>query len=184
MEHQLTHEGKTIHYRVNRSDRAKRMRIAVYCGGAVLVTAPHTLDESKIHIFVKLKVEWLLQKIGLLSEIKNPDLRKTSRMHYLSNKKQALHLVREKVMFWNEKYGFSYIEIKIKDHKTKWGSCSGKRNLNFNYKIVFLPEALQDYIIVHELCHLQEMNHSDAFWQLIEKTLPDYKKRKKQFFEI
>jgi predicted metal-dependent hydrolase len=184
MQKKIVYQGQAVYYNIRRSERAKRLRIAVYCGGAVTVTAPYTLDESKIQAFVRLKVEWLVQKVGLLGDIKNPDLRETSRLHYLSHKKAALHLVRDKIAFWNERYGFSYNEIKIKNHKTKWGSCSVKGNLNFNYKIVFLPEDLQDYIIVHELCHLNEMNHSEAFWQLIEKSLPNYKQVKKKFLDL
>jgi predicted metal-dependent hydrolase len=76
---------------------------------------------------------------------------------------------------FNKKYGLKYNTITIKDHKTKWGSCSKKGNLNFNYRIVFLPRRLAEYIVVHELCHLKELSHSRQYWRLVEKTLPNYK---------
>lgn len=99
-----------------------------------------------------------------------------ARRHYLAHKEAARELVHAKLQHWNQYYGYVYGRVSIKMVKTRWGSCSSNRNLNFNYKIMFLPEHLQDYIIVHELCHLEQMNHSPAFWALVAKTIPDYKK--------
>ena len=70
--------------------------------------------------------------------------------------------------------------VRIKNVKTIWGSCSSKNNLNFNFKLFFLPEALIDYVFVHELAHLKHMNHSKAFWSEVEKQIPDYKKRREE----
>ena len=70
--------------------------------------------------------------------------------------------------------------VRIKNVKTIWGSCSSKKNLNFNLKLFFLPEALIDYVFVHELAHLKHMNHSKAFWSEVEKQIPDYKKRREE----
>lgn len=70
--------------------------------------------------------------------------------------------------------------VRIKNVKTIWGSCSSKKNLNFNFKLFFLPEALIDYVFVHELAHLKHMNHSEAFWSEVEKQIPDYKKRREE----
>lgn len=68
--------------------------------------------------------------------------------------------------------------IRIKDVKSRWGSCSSKRNLNFNWRLVMAPMEVLDYVVVHELCHLKEMNHSKNFWRLVEEIQPDYKKHK------
>ena len=70
--------------------------------------------------------------------------------------------------------------VRIKNVKTIWGSCSSKKNLKFNFKLFFLPEALIDYVFVHELAHLKHMNHSKAFWSEVEKQIPDYKKRREE----
>ena len=70
--------------------------------------------------------------------------------------------------------------VRIKNVKTIWGSCSSKKNLNFNFKLFFLPEALIDYVFVHELAHLKHMNHSKAFWSEVEKQIPDYKQRREE----
>ena len=93
---------------------------------------------------------------------------------YLENKDQVMALVLEKLEYYNTFYNFKYNRVSIKNQKTKWGSCSSLGNLNFNYKLLHLPQRLFDYVIVHELCHLGQMNHSKDFWQLVEKTFPDY----------
>ncbi len=86
-----------------------------------------------------------------------------SQKHYLLYKEEAREVILRRVVFFTAKYNFQYKRLAIKNTKTRWGSCSTKRNLNFNYKILFLENNLRDYIIVHELCHLQEMNHSKNF---------------------
>lgn len=88
---------------------------------------------------------------------------------------QALDLINSRLEYFNQFYGFKYNKVSVRNQRTRWGSCSNKGNLSFNIKILFLPEKMRDYIIVHELCHLKEFNHSKNFWSLIEKTIPDYK---------
>jgi len=83
-------------------------------------------------------------------------------------------LIAERIFFFNQKYYFKYNNINIKNQKTRWGSCSKRGNLNFNYKLLFLPKEVRDYVIVHELCHLREFNHSKSFWNLVRVTIPDY----------
>lgn len=82
--------------------------------------------------------------------------------------------------FIAEEYGFVLNRVSIRAQQTKWGSCSSKKNINLNYKLVSLPERLIDYLIIHELCHLKEMNHSSKYWAEVEKILPDYKKLEKE----
>jgi len=99
---------------------------------------------------------------------------KFSRRHYLKHKEEARELILKRVEYFSSMYGFKYNRVSIKNQKTRWGSCSRKGNLNFNYKISFLHPAMRDYIIVHELCHLKELNHSRKFWALVEDIIPDY----------
>jgi len=89
-------------------------------------------------------------------------------------REQARCLVENRISYFNRFYNFEINRIAIKNTKTRWGSCSSKRNLNFNYKIIYLKSALADYLLVHELCHLGELNHSKKFWALVSKTIPDY----------
>lgn len=94
--------------------------------------------------------------------------------HYEEHKERARALVHEKLAHWNWYYNCTYNRVAIKNLRSRWGSCSSKGNLNFNYRIVFLPEALFDYIVVHELCHLIEFNHSITFWEHVARTIPDH----------
>lgn len=95
-------------------------------------------------------------------------------------KEHARLLVYKRIEYFNAFYRFHFHRVAIRNQKSRWGSCSRQGNLNFNYKVVFLPEHLVDYIVVHELCHLKEMNHSPRFWNLVAQTIPDHKVRRKQ----
>ncbi len=171
---------KDISYIIKNSKRAKRLRLAVYCDGSVVITSPLGTHKSVIEKFVADKKQWVLDKIHFFMSVDSKAIRTFSYEDYLEHKDQALALAHERVSFFNEVYGFSFNQIFIKNQKTRWGSCSGKQNLNLNYKIVFLPEKHRDYIIVHEMCHLQEFNHSRKYWALVEKALPDYLEIKKE----
>jgi hypothetical protein len=91
------------------------------------------------------------------------------------NREIARILVENRLSYFNKLYNFEINRIAIKNTKSRWGSCSKKKNLNFNYRIIFLEPKFADYLVVHELCHLGEFNHSKKFWNLVEKTIPDYK---------
>jgi predicted metal-dependent hydrolase len=91
---------------------------------------------------------------------------------------KAEELIKKRVAEYSELIGVNYNNIRIKDTKTRWGSCSSKSNLNFNYRIIMAPERVMDYIIVHELCHLKHMNHSKEFWNAVANYMPDYEKHK------
>ena len=78
------------------------------------------------------------------------------------------------------RYGFNVGKVIIRGQKTRWGSCSARRNLSFNYKLMKYREEVIDYVIIHEMCHLKEMNHSKKFWTLVENLCPDFKSLKKE----
>lgn len=97
--------------------------------------------------------------------------------HYLDNKEAARKLVLARLHYFNQHYGFTWNRVAIRNQRRCWGSCSALGNLNFSYKLLLLPQHLTDYIIVHELCHLKELNHGQEFWGLVEEIMPDYKER-------
>ena len=75
--------------------------------------------------------------------------------------------------------GVTYGRITVRNQRTRWGSCSSKGNLNFNCLLMLAPPGILDYVVVHELCHRKEMNHSPKFWAEVAKVMPDYKERQK-----
>src|SRR3989344_7236077 len=101
--------------------------------------------------------------------------RRRATRHYSKNKETARMVISGKIKKYNEIYQYRLARISIRNQKTRWGSCSKSGNLNFNYKILFLEEQLADYIVVHELCHLQELNHSKRFWNLVAQVFPNHR---------
>lgn len=169
-----------IHYKLKRSYRARRVRLSVYCDGSVVVTSPFGVGQSVIEKFISEKANWIWNKLQFFQSADSRPVPRLTKVDYLKHKDSALALVKERIEIYRSLYDFSFNRISIKNQKTRWGSCSSKKNLSFNYKIVFLSEKLQDYLIVHELCHLQEMNHSRRFWALVAKAFPDYAVMKKE----
>jgi len=180
MEKQITLQNKKVSYTLKKSRRARRLRLAVYCDGSVVATMPHYFQESMVEKFIQDKTKWLLAKINFFRRFKGQPIAHHGKRDYLKHKDRALALAKEKVAHFNEFFGFKFNKINIKNQKTRWGSCSKSGNLNFNYKILFLPEKQRDYIIVHELCHLKELNHSGLFWRLVAETFPQWAAAKKE----
>lgn len=111
-------------------------------------------------------------------------VRKVNQKDYLINKSPAYELAIKRLEYFNQFYGFTYRRVTIKNTVSRWGSCSKQGNLNFNYRIATLPSDISDYIIVHELCHLGEFNHSKNFWNLVEKTIPNYQELRNRLKKI
>lgn len=103
-----------------------------------------------------------------------------SSAQYKRYKEDARAMVHARLQHFNTLYGHTYDRVAIRDTRSRWGSCSKKGNLNFSYKLALLPQDMADYVIVHELCHLAEFNHSPKFWALVARALPEYKKRKSE----
>ncbi len=170
-----THQDRSISYTIRKHKRARRVKLAIFHDGSVVVTMPHRMPRYIAEKFVKEKYEWIAEKLDLFKKMALPNTRKLTRKDYEENKDKALELAKARLEFFNAEYGYTYHRVSIRDQKTRWGSCSKKKNLNFNYRIIFLPEHMRDYIIVHELCHLKELNHSGKFWNLVAQTFPGYK---------
>ncbi len=110
--------------------------------------------------------------------------RKKPSAKYLKHRESAREFIHARLAYWNSFYNFEYKDVRIKNTKSRWGSCSKQGNLNFNYKLVLLPERLADYVIVHELCHLAEFNHGQKFWKLIERAMPDWRERRTELKKV
>ncbi len=176
--------NKVISYILRVSKRAKRIGLAVYRGGDFVVTVPQSTNKSFNEKVLLKKARWIIEKIEYFRNIAPISFTKVSRLHYETHRKKSLEFTKERVIHWNQFYGFDYKKISVKNQKTRWGSCSKKGNLSFNYKIAFLPTIFADYIIVHELCHLRAFNHSQNFWSLVMQTTPQHKEIRKELKQI
>ncbi len=158
------------------SSRAKNIGIKIKDNQVILVIPKAKFFQSQNKLtqqaenFLKAKEKWVLSKLNQKKK-QNPIFTDYSKETFLKYKQQAEKLVQEKVKYWAEKMWLTYNKITIKNLKSKWWSCSIKNNLNFNYKIIFLSEKDQNYLVVHELSHLVYMNHQKEFWDLVCKTL-------------
>lgn len=179
--------NKKIAYTLKRNRRARNLRLSICQGGRLKVSAPWVFPEFAIKNFIRKKSDWILEKMKEMEKYPAPSsLRSQNELEYRKLKRRAFLIAYERLKHFNVHYGFSYRKITIRDQKTRWGSCSARGTLSYNYKIAILPEKLSDYIIVHELCHIGEFNHSERFWKLVEKTIPDFREirrelRKKYF---
>ncbi len=184
--------NQTIEYTLKISARARTVRVTVGLGGEVSLTVPERLcgrmGEAFATQMLQSRAGWILAKIEHFKVLQNKVdsgqvvvgrlqkklSKKNERAKYLAHKEAARKLAHERVEYFNTFYKFRVGRISIKNTSSRWGSCSRKGNLNFNYKIAQLPPRHADYIVVHELCHLGQFNHSKKFWSLVEKTIPDY----------
>ena len=172
-------------YQVIRSAR-KTMTLEVRRDGNVIVRAPLRTGLPRIKRFVNQKQDWVLGCLERTKEYReqkplSADLSESKRNVYIRKAKET---ITKRVSYFARLMGVSYRNITIREQKTRWGSCSSKGNLNFNWKLVLMPEEVLDYVVVHELAHRKEMNHSERFWNHVEKVLPDYQARRKLLREL
>ena len=150
------------------------MRLSIYPDGAFIVTAPKWYPVYVINKFIQEKSDWLFEKLKNIDFAELAEKKQADKKSYTAGKEYARAVITSRVEFFNRYYNFSYKRIAIKNQKSCWGSCSARNNLNFSYKVAGLPEELRDYVVVHELCHLQELNHGQKFWALVKMAVPNY----------
>jgi len=168
-------------YEIIKKPRVKNLNISIRKNGEVRVIIPksrfYNVNQKQIEKILKDRFDFIttaLERYEKLA-IKYPDLFDFSQGHYQQHRKIAQESIKSKVDYYCRQYNFKYNRISIRNQSTRWGSCSSKGNLNFSYRLIFLLPEEQDYIVVHELCHLKEQNHSKNFWSLVREILPNYK---------
>lgn len=160
-------------YRVIRSNR-KTMQLSIDPFGQLTVRCPRTTTDTAIAQFVSNHADWIAKHMP------PPDRRivplTQEEVYALADR--AVAEIPPRVRHFATIIGVDYGTITIRNQRSRWGSCSGLSNLNFNCLLLLTPPEVMDYVIVHELCHLIHLDHSPAFWAEVEKYMPDYKHRK------
>lgn len=192
---------QAVEYEIKESARARSLRITVhgpsaeYPDGRVVITKPARVSIAKAQTFAAGKRDWIEATLAAFKQkaerferrvgtpIHLPKLRRGT-IAYKSATDVARKLVTARTRQLACDGGYRYGTLSIRNQSTRWGSCSAPRggisNLSFNYRIAQLPPDLQDYLIVHELAHTKEHNHSARFWSLVTGQVPDYKQRRKE----
>lgn len=160
--------------------RRKTISLEIKEDGLVVVRGPQSLKQSDVNRILEEKSGWIEKHLARAQQTKQQDgnLRRFTPKEIQMLYDQAAKHIPERVAYYAEQIGVTYGRITIRNQKTRWGSCSAKGNLNFNCLLMLTPPDVLDYVVVHELCHRKEMNHSKAFWTEVEKILPDYKVKK------
>ena len=165
-----------IPYTLIRS-RRKTISIQISPAGEVTVRCPSRMSKREVQVFVDSKAEWIRRRLSSLAQ--KPQLPLLTLEEISTLTRQAKAVLSERTASYAQFMGVDYGRITVRCQHTRWGSCSAKGNLNFNCLLMLTPPEVQDYVIVHELCHRKELNHSRAFWAEVEKILPDYRVSKK-----
>lgn len=168
-------EENAVAYRVIRS-RRRSTAIEITPQGEVLVRCPLRLPDREIQSLVQSRMPWILRHLAKLP-MKPQETLTPAQMNSLREKTHEA--VRYALLTYAPQIGVSYGDVHIRCQKTRWGSCSARGNLNFNCLLALAPPEVLEYVVVHELCHRKEMNHSPQFWAEVERVLPNYRMRRK-----
>lgn len=161
-----------MEYRIIRSGR-RTLSLEIK-NGEVLVRAPYYVRDADIEQFVTQHAEWIEKHVAQMSELSDVVPLTDEELNALAE--QAVRIIPERVKLYAQRIGVTYGRITIRNQRTKWGSCSAQGNLNFNCLLMLAPTEVLDSVIVHELCHRKEMNHSKRFYDEVYKAFPEYKK--------
>ena len=160
-------------YTIKISDKARKYHLEIDWQKGLVVVVPKRWNPKFVQELLEDKRSWIdkhLQKIHREQQI---DPQEVINEHNLSTRQIKVNFQRE-ADYWANLINVSYERIFIRTQKSKWGSCSSQGNLNFNLHLAYAPPGVREYVVIHELCHLREPNHSSRFWALVEKYCPDY----------
>ena len=152
--------------------------LEIRADGRVIVRAPRTCSTEKIRLFVEEHRSWLLKHQKKMQEKLDaqPDVEQLSEDEIKKLAKLAVKIIPERVRYYAPLVGVTYGRITIRSQRSRWGSCSSKGNLNFNCLLMLTPPEVLDSVVVHELCHRKQMNHSQKFYAEVYRVFPEYDK--------
>ena len=160
--------------------RSARLTIAVEIrNGRVIVRAPLRMNKAEIERFVASKADWINKHLEAAKQHQSVSVQPFTATEIQQLADAALQDIPQRVQKYAVIIGVTVGRITIRNQKTRWGSCSSKGNLNFNCLLMLCPEEVRDYVVVHELCHRKELNHSPRFWNEVARVMPDYTQRRK-----
>ena len=166
-------------YTVIRSSR-KTIALEITRDGKLLVRCPNRMTTEYIENFIRDKAGWIEKHMPAKS---NESVHPFTQAQIKEFAGITKTLLQPRLEYFAGQLGVGYNRVTVRSQRSRWGSCckhkDGVYNLNFNCLLALVPPEVMDYVVVHELCHIREMNHSKAFWALVETILPDYKSRKK-----
>ncbi len=165
-----------ITYKLIRSSR-KTIAIQITPAGEVVVRCPGRMRTQDVQRFVESKADWIRAHLAKFEN--RPALQPFTQAEIKALADKALQYIPGRVKHFAPMVGVTYGGITIRNQRTRWGSCSSKGNLNFNCLLMLCPEEVQDYVVIHELCHRKHLNHSADFWEEVEKFCPDYRVHRK-----
>ena len=179
------------------------MVISVCCG-EVVVKVPVQMTDATVERFLESKRTWVIKKLAQQAEVSFESVRagktlldggeekqvvfgaprdtEEDNVFYLKDERRVRRyfektrgwMLTEMLNMWAKKVGVDAADVRICDFKARWGSCDAARCIKLNWRLTMLPPRLRDYVLIHELCHLTEMNHSAAFWKLVQKHCADF----------
>ena len=165
-----------ISHTLIRSDR-KTVSIQITPTGEVFLRCPRRMAKKEAEAFLESKRTWVEAHLAKLAQ--RPSVKPLTREEIEVLARQAAADLSGRAARHAKAMGLTYGRITIRRQKTRWGSCSVKGNLNFNCLLMLCPEEVRDYVVIHELCHRLEMNHSSRFWAEVAKHCPDYARQRK-----
>lgn len=179
----ITLNNQDIPFKIYKRRGIRNITLSYSPGRGVSISAPKYYPLFLLERFLRSKTEWLMERIRKLPFRPTPS-KKNQREEYVLKKEQARRIIQERAAYFAHIYDLRFNRISIRNTRSRWGSCSRDKNLSFSYKVAFLPDHLRDYIIVHEICHLKEMNHGKRFWGLVAQTFADHKELKRELKEL
>lgn len=157
--------------------RRKTLSIRITQEGNLEIRAPLGMPKGEIEAFLKEKAQWIeTHRAKVLAEYAQGQEAPLGEEEILTLAEQMRQRLPEKLNRHAASMGVTFGRVTIRCQQTRWGSCSSRGNLNFNCLLMLAPEGVLDYVVVHELAHRKQMNHSALFWQEVERECPDYKK--------
>ncbi len=177
-EYRIVYGEREIVIEIVRSQRKSVGMVIRDCDRAIL-RIPYWLSDDDLKKIINDKQKWIIDKCEntkvserISTGATDPNMLTAEEIEKIKEK------FCEKIKYFSSKMGVSANKVSIRNQKTRWGSCSAKKNLNFNYQLYYLPDRLMDYVVIHELAHIRHMDHSKEFWAEVEIYCPDYKERR------